>query len=622
MSIIFGIRKSHGEIVTPEEMAAMAAATRRYASDDGSVLVQGRLGMGFQPYPTHERSHLESQPVLDIEGNVLSFDGRIDNYLELSNLLGMGNENLSDSQIVLESFLRWGESCFSRLIGDWALSLWSASRQVIYLARDHAGTRSLYLRSIHGMLQWSTYLESFFVGETTFPLDESYAARYLSSQEVGVLTPYSGIRAVPPAHYLIVREDRIESEAHWKWMARDQIRYQSDHEYEEQFLHLFGQAVTRRTGPGAPILAQLSGGMDSTSIVCMSDHCRMLRDTSSPVLDTVSFYDDTEPNWNEFPYFSLVEAKRGRVGIHLATSFRDRTFEQIGEQDLYLLPGADSSTSVRENEFLTHLDPREYRVVLSGLGGDELLGGVPTPLPELADHLLSGEITVLLKRAMAWCLVDRTPILHQLLATILFTVDLFRRSCVDATKIPPWIPSTCRKLYQEDADAVRKRPQTFGISPHAISNGLTWWSMIETLPHLNPPFLARLEYRYPYLDRDLVDFLFRIPREQLVRPGRRRSLMRRALAGIVPVEILERRRKAFLVRGPLLALERAKPIIDRLFAESLAVRRGLIDAPQLRKAVNSAVAGSDANWWPWIFKAIYFELWLRANSRRLKGGTL
>jgi asparagine synthase (glutamine-hydrolysing) len=287
-----------------------------------------------------------------------------------------------------------------------------------------------------------------------------------------------------------------------------------------------------------------------------------------------------------------------------------------------LLPGADSSTSVRENEFLTHLDPREYRVVLSGLGGDELLGGVPTPLPELADHLLSGEITVLLKRAMAWCLVDRTPILHQLLATILFTVDLFRRSCVDATKIPPWIPSTCRKLYQEDADAVRKRPQTFGISPHAISNGLTWWSMIETLPHLNPPFLARLEYRYPYLDRDLVDFLFRIPREQLVRPGRRRSLMRRALAGIVPVEILERRRKAFLVRGPLLALERAKPIIDRLFAESLAVRRGLIDAPQLRKAVNSAVAGSDANWWPWIFKAIYFELWLRANSRRLKGGTL
>jgi len=98
--------------------------------------------------------------------------------------------------------------------------------------------------------------------------------------------------------------------------------------------------------------------------------------------------------------------------------------------------------------------------------------------------------------------------------------------------------------------------------------------------------------------------------------------MRRALAGIVPVEILERRRKAFLVRGPLLALERAKPIIDRLFAESLAVRRGLIDAPQLRKAVNSAVAGSDANWWPWIFKAIYFELWLRANSRRLKGGTL
>jgi asparagine synthetase B (glutamine-hydrolysing) len=82
---------------------------------------------------------------------------------------------------------------------------------------------------------------------------------------------------------------------------------------------------------------------------------------------------------------------------------------------------------------------------------------------------------------------------------------------------------------------------------------------METLPHLFPQILSRLEYRYPFLDKDLVSFLFSIPREQIVRPGRRRSLMRRALVGIVPDGILERRRKAFQLRAPLAALQHARP---------------------------------------------------------------
>jgi asparagine synthase (glutamine-hydrolysing) len=98
----------------------------------------------------------------------------------------------------------------------------------------------------------------------------------------------------------------------------------------------------------------------------------------------------------------------------------------------------------------------------------------------------------------------------------------------------------------------------FGLRPSAVCNGQGWWITLETLPHLSPPLLSRHEYRYPYLDRDLVDFLFRVPREQLLRPGRRRSLMRRALKDIVPVEILERRRKAFVARGTIAGCKQAR----------------------------------------------------------------
>jgi asparagine synthase (glutamine-hydrolysing) len=130
------------------------------------------------------------------------------------------------------------------------------------------------------------------------------------------------------------------------------------------------------------------------------------------------------------------------------------------------------------------------------------------------------------------------------------------------------------------------------------------------MPHLYPAALTRYEYRYPYLDRELVDFLFCVPREQLVRPGRRRSLMRRALKDIVPTEILERRRKANLVRGPLLSLQNARIQLEKLLVKSLAVEHGYIDPLQIQLACNLATSGKDIQWSMHFRRTIGFELWL------------
>ena len=143
---------------------------------------------------------------------------------------------------------------------------------------------------------------------------------------------------------------------------------------------------------------------------------------------------------------------------------------------------------------------------------------------------------------------------------------------------------------------------------------------METLPHLVPGVLARPEYRFPYLDRDLVDFLFRIPREQLVRPGRRRSLMRRALREIVPIEVLERTRKGYIARGPLVAIQNARDTIQTLLAHPLAAEYGLIDPVELRPSVDLITSGKEMKQWPILLKAIAFELWLRANTGNLALG--
>ena len=615
MSVIFGMKKTAEDVIELRQLASLAMATSRYAPDGVFVEAKGHVGMGLQPYFTHQRSKFESHPTVDPRGNMLTFDGRLDNYRELCHLLDLQSHGTSDSQIILAAFERWGEGCFSRFVGEWALALWSKADDDLYLARDHAGTRTLYFEQANGRVLWSTYLETFFVERETRDLNEGFAACYLGCQPIRSLTPYRGIEAVPPAHYLRFHEGGIVCKAHWQWMVADKIHYDTDAEYDEHFLALFGKAVERRTGPGAPILAQLSGGMDSSSIVCMSDHLRRVNDPAADLLDTISFYDDSERSWDERPYFNLVEAGRGKTGIHLETSFRDLTF-CLSDQSRQprLLPGDDGSTSKREERFQNAVRDRQYRAVLSGVGGDEVLGGAPTGTSELADYLVAGRIDILFSRSMQWCLAERVPLIHKLFETGKFALSVYQSPHRSAQTMPPWLrPRLAIEIKdRQRCDQVAK--DRFHCAPSSIGNGLTWWAILESLPTLRPASLVRYEYRYPYLDRDLIDFLFRIPREQLVRPGRRRLMMRRALAPILPREIVERRRKAFVIRGPLEALRAAQAQIPRLFREGQG-HESVIDVVKLGEALNQMIEGKSLRWIHPMFRAVSFQLWLSQLAR-------
>jgi asparagine synthase (glutamine-hydrolysing) len=408
------------------------------------------------------------------------------------------------------------------------------------------------------------------------------------------------------------RENMAESHSHWKCMANGHIRYQSDSEYDEHFLFLFKQSIARRTGPGATILAHLSGGVDSTSIVCISDHLRRSANPNPQLIDTLSFYDDSEPNWNEKPFFAIVEAERGKSGIHFPISSMNRTFETPEpSQGKCFFPGADSGLLNQESTLQELLACGHYNVVLSGIGGDELLGGVPNPLPELTDHLLSGDLGLFLNDALAWSLTGRKPLARMLLDTIKFAAGLYLRPQVDNGRIPPWITPHLRSHCVELTPSLDLHKNRLGVPPTALCNSLTWSSIMETLPHSYSSNSSRREFRYPYLDRDLVDFLFSVPSDQLVRPGRRRYLMRRALKDIVPIEILERRRKAFIIRGPLASLQQSRAKINGLFSKSLVAERGLIDPKQFNVAFDAMTIGGDAKWMTSILRTISFELWLR-----------
>jgi asparagine synthase (glutamine-hydrolysing) len=616
MSILTGLLHDSGALASELELRHLSLSTQRYATTASRFYARGRLGMSLQPFVSHERSAIENGLRTDIHGNVLSFDGRIDNCAELADQLGLDRGNASDSEIVLAAFERWGEDCFTRLTGDWAIALWSEGEQRLFLARDHAGARTLYYQRQRHQLLWSTYLEPFLQSGDDLQLSEQYAACYLACLPIRDLTPYEGICSVLPGQYVAFDHRGVERRSHWRALITNTIRYESDAAYEEQFFALFRQAVARRSGPGAPILAQLSGGMDSTSIVCMSDHIRRSMDPDAEIVDTLSYFDDSEASLDERQYFTITENRRGKAGFHLDAAFSQRTFDPPSAEDgVYLFPGADSFSASQERKHFDLFQLQGYRSVLSGIGGDEVLGGVPTALPELADHLVAGDLRRLFRQSLAWSLVDRSPMLTTLWNTARYTSRLYLRKSSRATKLPPWLSEGLRGCI-EDFDVSRGMTDPrWRVAPHRLDNASTWWSIMETLPHTTPQALFRPEYRYPMLDKDLVNYLFSIPREQLLRPGRRRSLMRRALTNIVPPEILERRRKAYQLRAPLNAIGSAYAKLHRLLHTSAVADRGLVNTGALLGELERTATGS-AEWYQPLLRAIAYELWLQASDRR------
>jgi asparagine synthase (glutamine-hydrolysing) len=617
LSVIFGMRLHNSEMLSEPQLRALAPATERYAPDGTAFVTAGSVGMGFQGFYTNRRSRMETGAVRDSCGNLITFDGRLDNYSELCGLLEHAPTETADSSIVLAAFQKWGEDCFSRFIGDWALALWSVRDRSLYLARDHAGTRTLYFEISEGTVVWSTYLETLLVHQQHQQLDEAFIACYLVCEPLRDLTPYKGVQAVTPAHYVVVNEEgSVVKEPHWRWMAKGRILYKNDEEYEEHFRKLFRQAVERRTDSDSPVLAQLSGGMDSTSIVCMSDLIRRERGASpAELIDTVSYYDDSEPNWDEKPYFTLVEAQRGKRGIHIQTPEPARS---LGVSPApYPMPGADNRTALAEEEFEQLIGRGTYRVIVSGLGGDELLGGPPNPLPELADCLVRLQLQRLLRQSFRWCTAKREPLLQMLSQTAGFLAATYPRIPRAEKMTPEWASETLRARYRA-LKGSEHRPITLGLRPTAIDNGIVWWNMLETLPHRFHSYSVRYEYRYPYLDRDLVDFLLHIPAEQLLRPGRRRYLMRNALRQVVPTEILERKRKASVFRGPLQLIPQNRDALRSVFAEPLSEASRYIDGGLFRVALEQADAGTISEWFAPMMRAIYLELWLRAQGTRVR----
>jgi asparagine synthase (glutamine-hydrolysing) len=629
MSVQFGRWNFEGQPPAPDYIEKVSAILSPYGPDSNESYSKGGIRILYSAFHTTKESRREKQPFTSPSGAVITWDGRLDNRTDIiSELRDSATVNSTDVAIVAAAYEKWGTNCLGKLIGDWALSLWNPRECSVLLAQDPIGTKHLYYSFDDKQLTWSTILDPLvlFAGRT-FEICEEYIAGWFAIPvfPAAHLTPYIGIHAVPPSSSVLLRPGKHIVGKYWDFDPGKRIRYRTDAEYEEHFRSALGTAIQRRLRSDRPVLAELSGGMDSSSIVCMADTIIARGAAECPRLDTISWFDDSydhiEPDSNELHWISKVEEKRNRVGFHINTGAlqRGETKEvglrksfafQFDKDRLAATPIPNNGQSEFFERSKAYVQSQGYRTIFSGIGGNEPTGGgVPTPTPELRDLLVRARFMTLVRQLNAWAVKMRKPRLPLLWET----VKGFLSSGVDLPnemRPAPWLNPVFVRRNRAAFCAYPFRVKLFGPLP-------SFQDHIDKLD-ANRRFVAYCdlrsdllrEVRYPYYDRDFLEFMCGIPREQIVRIGQRRSLMKRALVGIVPDELLNRRRKTFVPPEPKMDDSMELPSLAEIGQHIIGSSVGIIDPDRFADALQKAQCHEDGSIGS-LNHTLTLESWLR-----------
>ena len=216
---------------------------------------------------------------------------------------------------------------------------------------------------------------------------------------------------------------------------------------------------------------------------------------------------------------------------------------------------------------------------------------MPTPAQELADLLCSCRLRELAHKLKLWALVQRRPWFHLFAEAVRMFLPPSIVGLPEYKRPPAWLTPEFVHRHRAASTGYETRLKLCRALPSFQDNLATLNALRRQLGCDQPAPEPLYETRYPFLDRDLLEFLFAIPREQLVRPGQRRSLMRRSLAGIVPDALLNRRRKAYVARAPLTSLSGDASDLIQMSSQMASTLFGFVDARAFSDVIQRARDG-------------------------------
>jgi asparagine synthase (glutamine-hydrolysing) len=614
MSAFGGILNLDCKPIDRQMLETMSNALTCNGPDAAGQYVNGAIGMVYRAFWTNKESRQEQQPLVTDQGHVLTWDGRLDNRSELIRLLeDQRFGDASDADLVMASFRKWGIKCLSKLIGDFALSLWERRSRTLFLARDHAGPRPLYYHRSGDEFVWASELRVLLaLRGSQLEVNDEFVAGYLSHQITNALTPYQHVYAVLPGHVATVHEGAVRVERFWGPDPNYEIRYQTDAEYEEHFRQLFRESVRCRMRVDGPVWTALSGGLDSSAITCMAHEILKSGDCEASDVKTVSFVYDLSSSSDERDFIASVEEKIGATGFHVRES-EYPPLSVFPDRSRISFPDGLDCHFARHKALFEEMNKVRGRVLLTGHGGDEMLHSGASPTLELRDRIAQYQPLQLHRTLREWCAFSRKPYVGLLWQEgIVPSLPLKLQVLLDHRahmRVPRWLNEGFVKRL-----SLRERKfdveNVFGFKlPSSRSQSLAYLSVVKLAARAAYRSRGSIEVSHPYMHRPLVEFIHAIPLKQKMRPGETRSLMRRALKNLLPPKVLHRKTKRGPDEAALRALGREWPQLERMLTNSRAEMHGYVDGKTLLNAFETARHGKgDTN----LFVIISLELWLRS----------
>jgi asparagine synthase (glutamine-hydrolysing) len=606
VSGIVAILATGGRILDPRELAHLQASLRADSETPAKQWNDDLVALASSPRTIDKFSRPNPSLSADASRDLTCLlEGQLHNASELVASLGGECFALTDSDLALQAYARWGETFVSRLRGEFALIVWDSRAKCLLCARDPIGIKALYLHKTDNSIVVTSNLAIILnLNGRAMPVNAKAIAAYLSGDPLITTTFYEGVIKLPASTTVAVsaKDGTRRTLRHWSPSDIKHVRYTRSEDYAEHFLSIFSEAIrcrlvgTRRTG------LLLSGGLDSSSIACVASRIVSFEFPAADMLTFSVTSDHRMPDadgdiYDETSYINQVVGMYGIDARYFRyEDFLDEVeFTTMTQRTLPIPPGMGVF-----NKILRTASDAGVTVMLSGIGGDDMLGSnSDIYLLRYADLLSSGNIREVLedlRHAHKYYSWDKV-------LNLLWTYGCW-----------PLINS----FFWRWSGDTRRQSRALSISQAQtyvmlLSGELAGYGL-EAFDQMGQE--AGIEFRYPYLDIRLVEFCLAVPSAELSRHYQSKLLLRRSMAGILPENLRLRIGKASSTSLLHTWLSEAiRPTVEALFAKP-TLSQG-VDWDLIRKSFGEYCRGNMEHSRQ-ITKAIGLELWYRANNQ---GGT-
>lgn len=555
---IAGIYFFDGRRVEEKVLIAMRDTFSHRGPDDAGFFLDQNAGIASRRLSVIDLPG-GHQPMTDEKGDLtIVYNGELYNYREMMAELktkGHRFNTQSDTEVILRAYQTYGADCLEKLRGMFAFAVWSHAKRELFIARDRLGIKPLY----YFQDDTAFYFSSEIKGLLTLVKPEfarEYLPEYLANRFVaGENTFFKGIKKLLPGHLLRVRPFSVEAKSYWDipYTAVNEI---SEKDAVHQFYELFHEAVKYRLVSDVPLGVFLSGGIDSSAITAaMAKYAGEHINSFS-----VGF---SEGEANELDYARLA-ARTFKTQHHEIVVSRDMFFEKLPQLVWHEDEPVAFSSSV-PLYFVSELARKDVKVVLTGEGSDELLGGYARYYKTLYNFRWGTTYRKIFPAACVEAiasLIDSWAIQNKMKQKLMRTF-LYLKPEIDPIYFDnfsvfsrQWQASLLRREFQADtrlrdpyaelASAFHRHPG-MGLLDRMLYADIKTYLERLLMKQDRMSMAASVESRVPFLDHRLVEFAANLPAHLKVRGFTTKYLLKKAFKKEIPAEILRRSKMGFPV---------------------------------------------------------------------------